>query len=600
MCAINGSTGKDEQLVARMNGVTAHRGPDATRVWSNEQVTLGFNRLAIIDTSLRGMQPMTSHDGRYTIVFNGEIYNYKTLKAELKGYPFVSESDTEVILAGLSKWGDRTLARLNGMFALAIWDNVEGRLLLARDPAGVKPLFYHFDGSRLVFSSELRGVLESGIPRTLNRTAFGHYLRLLYVPQGMTLVEGVSQLTAGELLVYQNNELRSSIFSKGWPEESSLAYHDAVLSVKARVKHAVARQLVADRPVGLFISGGVDSSVILASAAEVHPKINTFSVGFELGEGEESGKFNADATIAARTAQHFGATHHAIQLQARDVASLFTTMVHHMSNPVANATALSQLYLAQKTKDIATVVLAGDGGDELFGGYERYRQALWAKTLAPVIPRSVARLFSNSVRTVHFDGVERYAQLMFQHLDSWLPPLSGLPESETKALFFDVFARNSDIADALMRTDEQNWLIDEALQRADHMSMAASVEVRVPLLDLEVSALLHALPREYKTSLWGTKRVLKDAFKDELPKEVLAQPKRGWFSPGAKWLRRPEFVALADEILSDGYSPASLLFNLSEVRRAFQEHKDKKAYHFTNLWTVLIFLAWSKEYAVTL
>ncbi len=599
MCAINGTTGKDEQLVTRMNAVTAHRGPDATRVWAHEQVTLGFNRLAIIDVSERGMQPMTSHDGRYTIVFNGEIYNYKTLKAELKGYPFVSESDTEVILAGLSKWGDRMLARLNGMFALAVWDNVEGRLLLARDPAGIKPLFYHYDGSRIIFSSELRGVLESGIPRKLNRTAFGHYLRLLYIPHGMTLVEGVSELNAGELLVYQNGELRSSIFSKGWPEEASLSYNDAVVSVKARVKNAVHRQLVADRPVGLYVSGGVDSSVILAAASEVHPKINTFSVGFQLGEGEEKDKFNADSEIASRTARHFGATHHAMTLEARDVASLFPTMIRHMSNPVANATALSQLYLAQKTKDTATVVLAGDGGDELFGGYERYRQALWAKTLAPVFPRGMAKFFSSSLKTVHFDGVERYAQLMFQHSDAWLPPLTGLPESETKALFLDIFAGSPDIADALMRADEQNWLISEALARTDHMGMAASVEVRVPLLDLEVSALAHALPRAYKTSLWGTKRVLKDAFRDVLPKEVLVQPKRGWFSPGAKWLRRPEFIALADEILSDQYTNTSTLFNLEEVRRAFVEHREKKAYHFINLWAVLVFLSWSKEYSIT-
>jgi asparagine synthase (glutamine-hydrolysing) len=189
---------------------------------------------------------------------------------------------------------------------------------------------------------------------------------------------------------------------------------------------------------------------------------------------------------------------------------------------------------------------------------------------------------------------------MFQHPDAWLPPLSGLPESETKALFFDTFARSTDVADALMRTDEQNWLIDEALARADHMSMAASVEVRVPLLDLEVAALAHALPRSYKTSLWGTKRILKDAFRTVLPKEVLAQPKRGWFSPGAKWLRRPEFIALADEILSDQYTSTSTLFNLPEVRRALHEHREKRSYHFTNLWAVLVFLSWSKEYSITI
>ncbi len=584
----------------RMNAATLHRGPDGSRTWSDGSVSFGFNRLAIIDLSERAMQPMHSADLRYTIIFNGEIYNYKELKQELAAYPYTSESDTEVILAAYSAWGDAAFSRLNGMYALALWDGQEKRLVLARDPVGIKPLYYSFDGRRLVFSSELKGVLEAGVSRTLDRVAFSHYLRLLYVPGEMTMFSEIQKVPAGHMVVFQNNQGQVMEVPHPWPDEAPpQSYPDAVAAVRARVTNAVTRQLVSDRPIGVYLSGGIDSTSVLAAASTTHPKINTYSVGFDLTDDEEQEKFNRDAELAALSAKHFGATHHEFRLTSGEVSNLFPEMIHFMDEPVANATTLPQLFLARETKSTATVVLTGDGGDELFGGYERYRLALLAEQYGGYIPRALLVMLPPSLRSLHLKGVDRYAQLMFQPGEALLPPLTGLPVAETKKLFIRYFQKG-DIAGNLMRADEENWLRDEALLRSDTMGMGASVEVRVPLLDLEVRSLAHSLPTEWKVTRSKTKRILKDAFKDVLPPEVLTQPKRGWFSPGAKWLRRNEFVALTDEVFANNYTDASKLFNLNEVRRLATAHREKRAYHYTPLWATLVFLSWAREYKATL
>ena len=602
MCAINGCSGSDEELVKKMNTATAHRGPDGSRIYADTGVTLGFNRLAIIDLSEKAMQPMTDESGRYVIVFNGEIYNYRELKKELSEYPFQSQSDTEVILAAYSRWGMAAFARLNGMFALAIWDTKEKRLVLARDSVGVKPLYYHFDDTKLIFSSEIKAILEAGIPRILNRDAFGHYMRLLYVPSPMTMFKDIYKLPPGHTLTFQDAKITPEAFRGMWPSANRPdSYESAVGEVRRTVEGAVARQLVSDRPVGVYLSGGIDSSAIAAAASKVHPTIDTFSVGFDLDEGEEAEKFNADSVLAKKTAECFGTTHHEFHLSSDDVLGLFSEAVRHLDEPIGNITALSQLYLARETKPTATVVLTGDGGDELFGGYERYRMSLIAEKYGSLIPEVIAGQFEK-LKNVHLSGVDRFAQLMFQKDDAlrWvLSTEENLPD--TRALFASEFSSSGEIDSELMRADETHWLVDEALMRSDKMSMAGSVEARVPLLDLEVRALAHALPPQYKVTPFATKRVLKDAFRDVLLPEVVNAPKRGWFSPGAKWLRRKNFVDFADTVFTPAYAPGvSALFNFEGLRETWKEHREKRGYHFTVLYASLAFLEWAREYKISL
>jgi asparagine synthase (glutamine-hydrolysing) len=408
----------------------------------------------------------------------------------------------------------------------------------------------------------------------------------------------IKKLLPGHTLTFSAGDISIAPFRGRWPEATHAeSFQDAVHSVRAGVEAAVARQLVSERPVGLYLSGGIDSSVILASAVKTHPAINSYSIGFSLGEGEESEKFNADAELAKRTAQHFGATHHEFMLSSDDVLSLFTDAARHLDEPIGNATALSQLYLARMVKPTATVVLTGDGGDEMFGGYERYRMAHIAETYGGLVPGFLAQ---GKLEHVHLSGIDRFAQLMFQKDTEIRRTLSkGVSLPDTKLLFADEF--KGDIALDLMNADEKHWLVDEALMRSDKMSMAASVEARVPFLDLEVRALARSLPREYLVTPFATKRVLKEAFKDVLPKELLSQPKRGWFSPGAKWLRHPNFVAHAEHAFTPEYAPGvASLIDFASVRSMWEDHREKRAYHYTLLYALLAFQEWAREYKISL
>lgn len=600
MCAINGITRNDRNIVDAMNAATVHRGPDGTRVWEGKGVTLGFNRLAIIDLSEKAMQPMHDPSGRFTIVFNGEVYNFLELKKELSEYPFVSEGDTEVVLAAFLKWGEQAFERLNGMFALAVWDELEQKLVLARDPVGVKPLYYSVQGGVLAFSSELNGVLATGVPRVIDQDAFFHYMRLAYVPKEATMVQGVKKLLPGHMLCFKNGSTSTKLFGSWKKHETPKSYDHAVQAVWNSVCDAVSRQLVSDRPVGLYLSGGVDSTAVLAAAAQKHSNLATYSVGFELDASEEAEKFNADYVLAERTAKYFGTAHHGYLLDTGEVHRLFDTYITALDAPIGNATALAQLYLAQKTKPTATVILSGEGGDELAGGYERYRLALLADRYRHFIPPGFGWALPRSVQHIRATGVDRFAQLMFQKDDEIMPILAPHTWPDTKALFKDAFTESEDIGTLLMAVDEKNWLVDEALLRADTMGMAASIEARVPLLDLELRALFHSLPRAWKVDGSRTKKVLKDACRGRVPDEVLQQPKRGWFSPGAKWLRRPEFVALADEVFSDGYTDLSHLFNLPSLRMRWSAHREKRSYHYTSIWSALTVLKWAKSRSLRL
>ena len=599
MCAINGCSWSDSALVERMNVATKHRGPDGTRIINLGDATLGFNRLAIIDLDIRAMQPMQTADGRCTIVFNGEIYNYRELKKELSGYPWRTESDTEVILAAYTRWGSGAFSKLNGMFALALWDQNTKELVLARDQVGIKPLYYHLQEGKLAFSSEMKGLLEVGMPRTIDQKAFQYFMRLMYVPKDMTMIKGIKKLLPGQVLTFKNGTGTLSTYTSWATQSAPKSYAEGVQLVHDTVTQAVQRQLVSDRPVGVYLSGGIDSSVVLSAGSKVHPSLNTFSVGYQLEDNEDPQKFNADSALAKKTAEHFGATHNEYLLSASVVHDLFPQMIHAMDEPVGNSTTLAQLFLAQQTKDTATVVLSGEGGDELFGGYDRYRLALSAARVASFIPPGLERFLPQSLRHIRLSGVDRYVQLMYTK-DTELNSLLKNHTDSTRDLFAQEFTTDVDIAAQLMSADEHNWLVDEALLRADTMGMGASIEARVPLLDLEVRSLAHALPRSWKVDSRHTKKILKEAFKAELPDEVLRQPKRGWFSPGAKWLRRPEFIALTGAVFADGYTEASALFNLSAVRHMELEHREMRGYYFTVLWATLVFLSWAREYKVTL
>jgi len=600
MCAINGFSWSDEALVRLMNAVTAHRGPDGTGIFVASGISLGHNRLSIIDLSAAGAQPMKSTDGRFVLVFNGEIYNYRELRRELEPhYFFKSASDTEVILAAYNVWREKAFARLNGIFALALWDTKEQTLRLVRDPMGVKPLYYYQKGSRLIFSSEIKAILEhTDVPKRIDPLALDLYLRVNYTPGPLTLFAGIKKLLPGEMLTYCGGTVEIKKYS--WKERAVLSrapHAELAAELRERVRASVAAQLVSDRPVGLYLSGGIDSSVVLEGMARASGKVETFSVGFALKEGEQAEKFNADFVLARRTAKHFGATHHEVMVAPNEILPLLEEAVYHLDEPISNATIIPMLKLAQFAKKRVAVVLGGDGGDELFGGYERYRLSL----LSSLYQRLPLPHFGK-LNTA--PGVARYAQFHFLKEDV-LQPLVAAPRhwrGAAQDFFAERFLKDArePFLPQFMKADRESWLVDESLLRSDKLAMAAGLEARVPLLDLPLVSFADTIPLRDKVSLLNTKIILKEAFRGFIPDELLRQKKRGWFSPGAKWLRYPHIAKAAREILSPDYANATRdLFNWDVVRARLEGHL-RGEYHLTELWAILTLQLWARRFKVSL
>lgn len=609
MCAINGFNFENKELAEKMNKATSHRGPDGTGVFVDSGISFGHNRLSIIDLSEAAGQPMTNQDGNLIIIFNGEIYNFHELKEELKSsYLFKTKSDTEVILAAYQKWGEDCVSRLNGMFALAIWDKLKKKLFLARDHFGIKPLYYFWDGKKFIFSSEIKAILEHGIERKLNKEAFNHYLRVLYTPAPLTMFQGIYKMEPGSIAT-----LKDGVFNvkKYWEPKSEIVNRsekEIEKSLREKIEEAVSRQLVSDRPLGVYLSGGMDSSIVLNCVTKERKNIDTFSVGFELSLDEESNKFNRDFNLARKTASFYGTNHHEVLVSPEEVAGYLEKAVWHLDEPISNATVVPMMKLAEYAKSKGVhVVLGGDGGDELFGGYERYRLSLMASYFGqlPEFLRDILGYLSKVFQKLDTKkGIERFSLFMFQKDDI----LESVVEkdffgTDSTANFFDskffhkkstpLFEKN------FMETDLQSWLPDESLARSDKTGMSSALETRVPLLDIDVAEFAISMPLKSKISLLGTKIALKNAFRKELPPHLFGQPKRGWFSPAAKWLRHPEFAKYADEVLSpDYYNPTKQLFKWGEIKQMLKMHQEKKKYNLTTLWAILTFQIWAKQYNI--
>jgi len=606
MCGISGFNWKDESKVVAMTQTLAHRGPDADGIFVDEEISLGHNRLSIIDLSPNANQPMFDNEKELVIVFNGEIYNFREIKKELEGwYEFKTKSDTEVILAGYKKWGKEVVIKLNGMFAFAVWDKRKEELFCARDHAGIKPFYYFWDGKRFIFASELKAILQHDIPRTLNKNAFDHYIRVLYAPEPMTMIQNIYKLPPRSILTLKDTDLSVAKYVNT-TKESSPSYTEAMHVLREKVVSAVGRHLVSDVPVGVYLSGGIDSSAVLFSMSLFSKNIETFSVGFELGEGEEGGKFNSDFELARKTAKFFGTRHNQLLVSAKDARHSFEEVVSQCDDPVSNPTSIAMMLLAKFAKSKVSVVLTGSGGDELFGGYDRYRIALAAYYYKkiPGFLRAIGNKHSKISKLNYENKIDLFAKFMFEKDDKLSQVISASifnNDAQSKKYFNERYLSqcHSDPASCFMKADKEGWLPDYFFMLSDKMSMASALEERVPLVDKELIAFSDAVPRSYKLGLFKTKKVLKDAFRNDLPDFLFDQPKRGWFSPGAKWLRDPDFEKFAREVLSkDYYEGTRMLFNWQEVEKMLDKHISKEQYNLTILWAILTFQIWAKQYQV--
>lgn len=609
MCGINGFNFSSQALVEKMNKVTAHRGPDQTAVFCDQNISLGFNRLAIIDLSDRASQPMWNSDHTIAIIFNGEIYNYKDLRLELKSkYQFKSESDTEVILNAYQEYGIDCVKKFNGMFVFAVWDTRYGELFIARDQMGIKPLYYYWDNTKFIFSSEIKAILEHDIPRTVDQLAFSQYFSVFYVPEPRTMFAGISKLPAASWLCLKGTNLKIEKYWEVTDYNNLTSYSETKEKIRTIFDDSVKRQLVADRPVGVFLSGGIDSTAVLgATAAASDNQVKTFSIGFETDQDQ---KFNADFHLAADTAHYYGTKHHAYKLSASFFLENIEKIVWHLDEPNFNPTAMAQYLLSLEAKKTVTVALGGDGGDELFGGYPRYYYSRWLSHYQKLglgarqmISRALVNLGKEDLKNKLSLGPNAHRVMAFLGIKNNLAAEVLNPNKYQNAATYDYFnsrffnAANfgDDFEKSFMNLDRQSWLVDESLMRTDRMTMAAGLEERVPVLDIRLVELANKIPTAWKLNVWNQtpknfqgKKIWKDALADYLPSHVLHQQKRGWFTPMAKWLRG-DLKSFASEILNN-LNPE--YFNRAGVQAVWQDHLSGKRYNLNIIWAMIMWQLW--------
>lgn len=594
-----------------------HRGPDSHGFHVAPGVGLGMVRLAIIDLAT-GDQPLYSLDRRYAIVFNGEIYNHQELRRDpaLAGYPFTTQSDTETLLAGFARLGPDILPRLNGMFAFAVWDTQEQRLFLARDRYGVKPLYLQRLGRGLRFASEVKALLGPAKPEP-DMEVLAQYLQLGYVPSPLCAFGGVDKLPAGHFAWLQNGRLSVSRWFRPAYGNARPDSEAAVLAqLDRRLNDAVRRELLSDVPLGLFLSGGLDSSLVAAYAARHCPGIRSFALGFQEATHDEA----ADAETVAR---HLGLTHETLRLSQAELTTAFRDVAASLDEPFADSTVVPLLALSRFARRQVTVALTGWGGDEIFMGYPTLKAHRLARLyrLLPgwlgrdLVPALVRRLpvsdryMSFEFRAKRFlAGMDQPSEL--QHL-AWmgyftseeLPALLqpawrerlGAPRNFLADVVADLRAKEP--LDRILELDSRLFLEGNGLFQADRMSMLASLEARVPLLNPELSDWANALPWTAKMPGLRLKHLLKQLAKRMLPSRIVSKPKKGFGPPTAQWVRGPLAVQVRD-ILSPERLHAAGMLNVREVSRLLAEHQTRTADHGRRIWALVSLQLWLERYMV--
>ncbi len=632
MCGIAGIAGKPENTnldtLRAMCRAIEQRGPDDHGMYSDTSgsfsVALGSQRLSIVDLSQAGHMPMLSADGQSCIVYNGELYNHELLRTELveRGYIYHSKTDTETVLYAFKEWGVACLERFNGIFAFAIYDRPSGQLLLARDRLGIKPLYYRWDGSRLIFASELKAIeaVQDG-PGGLSIPGLNLYLNLGYLPSPYSLLEGVEKLKAGHYLQLQANSSEITV-KPYWQARFQPPKNDqrseAVLIAQTRqaVEEAVRGQLMSDVPVGVLLSGGLDSSIVAAVAQKYSSQpIDTFSIGFHTANSQLEAFYNHDREAAAELARQLGTRHHEIILEDdADLLGQLRELTTALDEPVWEPSYLSIYLLCKLARQHGIkVVLTGDGSDELWGGYnwyegaqrlERYERLPFLSTVLPVLGRLFPR---QPIGLKAKDLLQKYRQPSvakyvadYAHLsDERVLGLLGHHQAMPGLLARHVApiianAPEAALADQLALADLVLWVGEHFNQRLDRMSMLASVEARVPFQDNAVVDLALTIPMTRKIQNGVQKHLLREAFKDMLPASVLNRPKRPFAAPAKSWLQGQLKPYLQG--FESWSSVEQGLFDPAALRALVQEGLDSNFANFIPLWIVLSLELWQQNH----
>ncbi|NOY53152.1 MAG: asparagine synthase (glutamine-hydrolyzing) [Deltaproteobacteria bacterium] len=614
MCGIAGATRNmlgdfPEKSLERMNAVMTHRGPDMGDIFLDASMGLCHRRLSIIDLSGDGRQPMTSADGRFTIVFNGEIYNFQELRRALsdRGFRFHTRTDTEVLLASYAAYGPACLEQIRGMFAFAIWDRLEGGLFAARDRIGKKPFYYYFAEDRFAFSSEIKSLLEIGVGREIDPTALIDYLKYLYVPHPKSIYRQIRKLEPGHYLTYRNGALKITEY---WDVDFSRPVRADITELEEELLHkieeAVRCRLISDVPLGAFLSGGVDSSGIVALMARTKDRtVKTCTIGFD-------DKKHDEAVYAKAFAARLGTDHHEYYIHD-EPARIIKKLVWHCDEPFADSSMVPTYYVSEIARKNVTVALSGDGGDENFAGYDKYTVDRYENLARQWVPGSLLSGVMRFTQEAERGPLKRLHSLCRSSLlspaeafyvtntfitdrqlrrvasDSFRKEVEAYDPSGHVKKFYDK-ANGPDHLSRILYTDLKLYLPGDILAKVDRMSMANSLEVRSPLLDHKIIEYAARIPSSLKLHGTTQKYLLKRAFGEIVGKDIIHREKHGFVVPLADWLRH-ELRPMAEDALFANEQMAPY-FHLPEIRTLWDRHLSGKEDHGTVLWSLFIFSLW--------
>jgi asparagine synthase (glutamine-hydrolysing) len=628
VCGIFGIVSKDKDLkgfpLKEITDTLAHRGPDDSGTYSDDYVGLGHRRLSIIDLDY-GHQPIFNEDRSQCIIFNGEIYNFLELRDKLlrKGHRFATKSDTETILHAYEEWGERSVERLRGMFAFAIWDTKKRRLFLSRDRFGIKPLFYAEHGGKLYFASEMKAILACGVPKDIDDTALASYFTLSYIPAPFTIYTGIRKLLPGHFLIWDNGKIS---IRKYWdlciePDRSKdeKYFIDGVIE---RLGASVKSHLISDVPVGAFLSGGIDSSTVVAMMnGDVSGAVNTFSIGF----GGETGGYLDERGYAKMVAERYATNHREYEVVPAP-EGIIEKIVTSFDEPFADDSAIPSYYVCKIARENVKVALSGLGGDEVFAGYERYlgfrlrsiynrlpgifRENLIQNIIERLPERSDGHYTVNHMKRFVRSSSVSPDLCYFGYISKINPRVNGSffaePErfnshfDACRELILDHFNSPNvhDSGDSLNRVlycDIKSYLPDDILALTDRMSMHHSLEVRVPFVDHEVIEFCATIPPEMKMKWLRKKYLLKKAVARLLPKEVVQHRKQGFVGPMAKWIQT-DLKKYVLNTLSEESLKRHGIFNSQAIKRILDEHFSGKEIHDTLIWSIVVFQKWFETY----
>src|SRR3954468_5548994 len=605
----------DRATLEAMTDSMSHRGPDASGYHVAPGIGLGHRRLSIIDLST-GDQPLANETGTVWTVFNGEIYNFADVRAELiaHGHRFRTNSDTEIIVHGYEQWGERCVDKFRGMFAFAVWDSAARRLMLARDRVGVKPLYYaELPGRGLVFGSELKSLLEDpDVPRQWRPDALDAYLTLLYIPAPATIYQGIHKLEPGHVLIAEKGAIRTSRY---WDLEftgdgDARRESDYLEELDSLLRESVALRQIADVPLGAFLSGGIDSSAVAAYMVETsaRPPL-TISVGFDHAAYDELGH-------AKRVAEHLGCEFHP-RTVTPDIVTLLPKLAWHFDEPFADSSAVPTYYVSKAARELVTVALSGDGGDELWAGYTRHRVESWeqrartalgpasgaAGALGRALPLSV-----KGARALRHLGAAPAQAYALKHAYGMFEPdaktrlyagdfAASVRHADPFARFRDIYARcrSNDTLDRGLYVDVHTYMVDDILTKVDRMSMAVSLEARDPLLDHKLLEFAATVPASLKLKDGRGKYLLRKVLEKRVPPSILQRGKQGFSAPIGEWLRG-RLAPMADSLLADGRLRDRGIFDDREVSRLWTDHRDGRADHRHRLWQLIMLELWFRQF----